>query len=71
MKVKKSIVVNQIENKDYDPNQCTDDHYNPFLIYQVIETVNTLDVSLGEDLPPHKIQSLISRGTTVKIRGSK
>lgn len=67
MAKKASVTVSQVFNGKYDSTKPDHTTENPQHIYRVEKTVNTIQVKIGEYLPPSKITSLIESDVDVTV----
>lgn len=62
-----SVFVEQNFNPRFDSNKpiTTDENYE--FGYKVTKTVNTIQVAIGQWLPPNKVKDLMDSGVTVTV----
>lgn len=70
-KGKKSVTVTQWLNPRFDSSKPPCVKSNPEYSYRVDRTINTLEVSIGQCLPPLELQKLIDRGLNVTVAATK
>ena len=71
MRVKKEILVSQVDNPKFDKSRKEHESANPKHLFEVTKATNTLVVSISEMLTPANVQHFINGEYKVTITGKK